>query len=87
MNDAIAKYEETVQFYMNHFGCSREQACRSILSRTQDILKNEFKISTPLDVLLKLHNMYEQQGDAMSRYAHEVRAVLRQNGLLERRTD
>lgn len=33
-----------------------------------------------LALLKKLHEMYEHHGDAMSRYAHEVRAILRRAG-------
>lgn len=35
-----------------------------------------------LDLLLKIHNGYEQKLDVMSRYAHEVRAILRKANLI-----
>lgn len=41
------------------------------------------KTQSPLYLLLKIYYMYEQHGDAMSRYAHEIRALLRNNGLIK----
>lgn len=36
-----------------------------------------------IEVLKKIHHMWETDSDARSRYSHEVRAVLRRAGVLE----